>query len=871
MEGLDSFGEWLRQRRTVLGLTRAELAAGAGCSVSALRKIEADERRPSRQLAELLAGCLRINPEDHAPFLDAARGVRRVERLGAPVPHAMRRPAPLPPLPAPVWRLPAPATPLIGREAELAILAHLLSNTSCRLLTLVGPGGIGKTRLALEAACLQWDAFADGVFMAPLAATSSHEFMASAIAQALGLTFSGPAPPRNQLVNYLSHQQALLLLDNLEHLLEGVDLIAEMLEKAPGLKLLATSRERLGLQREWVFEVQGLPVPAEGHMEELARYSGVQLFLQRARQAAVDFECALVDWPHVGRICRSVEGMPLAIELAAAWVPVLSCREIADEIERGMDILTTPLRDVPERQRSLRAVFDHSWRLLAEEERRMLRRLSVFRGGFTRQAALAVAGAELPALSALVSKSFLRRTSMGRFTMHELVRQYAASQLAEEPKEAVTARDRHCEFYLTLLHDREGALKSAAQQETIEQLTEEIDDVRAAWSRAVEREKFALLGSALRCFGLLFDICGWSREGIEQAELIMQALRAGPTNEERQTVLGQTLAQQGLFFFRLGDHLQAQSRFEEGLALLRPIGEPALLVDPLVLWGIIMHLNGQIARAHALLTEGLAQAQTAGDQWYAAYALFNLGGIDGLTGRFEEGYQKMLAAIALWRMLGDPRITALGLNFISPVAISMGRVVEAQAYLHESLALSTEVGDRWGIGTAYRYLGVAAMAQGDIPEAQSLIHRSLDIFKGFVIGWDVVRSLVYLGEAKAAANDLSAAKDCFLDALELAMEAGTIPLALDALVGLADLYARVGEAEHALALCFAVLSHPSGLYEARERANRLRAQAEKQLHPQQIVAAKARGLDLPLEATVQALLLSPPLPVPPPSSTSDES
>ena len=413
MDYLDSFGEWLRQRREALRLTRPELAECAGCSVSALRKIEADERRPSRQLAELLAGCLHIGPEEQPTFIDAARGARRVARLGRPA----RRPSPLPaatpppssgvadsaPPAGPDWNLPAPATRLVGREAELAALAQLLDDPTCRLLSLVGPGGIGKTRLAIEAACDLWQRFADGVFFASLAGTSSSEFMVPAIAQAVALNFAGPADPRVQLANYLRNKQVLLLLDNLEHLLEGVDLLVEMLEETPGVKLLVTSRERLELQAEWVFEVQGLPVPAEDEVERLEKYSAVQLFLQRTRQAQVAFELSTEDRAHVARICRLVEGMPLAIELAAAWVPVLSCAEIADEIARSIDFLTTTMRDVPERQRSIRAVFDHSWHLLSEEEQQVLRPMSIFRGGFTRQAAEAVAGAGLPLLSALLA------------------------------------------------------------------------------------------------------------------------------------------------------------------------------------------------------------------------------------------------------------------------------------------------------------------------------------------------------------------------------------------------------------------------------------------------------------------------------------
>jgi tetratricopeptide (TPR) repeat protein len=558
--------------------------------------------------------------------------------------------------------------------------------------------------------------------------------------------------------------------------------------------------------------------------------------------------------PSVVRICQMVEGMPLAIELAAAWVPLLSCSEIAREIERGLDFLATSMRDVPERQRSLRAAFDHSWSLLSADEQAVLCRLAIFQGGFEREAAEQVAGASLPSLLALASKSLVRRAENGRYDLHEVVRQYALSHLADDPGCEVATRDRHCDFYLAMLRDREQDLKGAAQREAIRELTDEIDNVRLAWAWAVQREKFAVLGAALRCFGSLYDIGGWRRDGIEQLESVVQALRARPEDEEQQKVLGQALAQQGLLFFRQGNHDRAQLLFEESQAVLRPIADPALLADPLIFSGIIMHLTGRIDRSQSLLDEGLACAQAAGDQWFAAYALYNQGYIASLLGRYAEGYEQMLAGLAMWRALGDPRYTALGLNFISPTAIHLGRLEEAQAFLQESLALSTKVGDRWGMGTAYRILGLAALARGDINEAQSLINKSLELFTGFVTGWDIVQSLVYLGEATTAAGDSSEAKRVYLDALQMAVEAQATSLALDALTGLAHLQALAGQAEQALELIMRVLRHSASTQEAKDRAEKLREQLETQLAPQQIETVQAQAEAKSFDALVAEIV-----------------
>jgi len=844
------FGEWLRQRRTALDLTRAELARCAGCSVSALRKIEAGDRRPSKQLAGLLAGCLHIPADEQTTFVRSARGELRVERLGSPIPGLVgERQRPVSPS-----SLPLAPTPLVGRESELDALGRLLHDGRCRLLTVVGTGGIGKTRLAIEVASRQRDLFADGAHFVPLAPLNSPAYLVPAIADALHLSFQGQAEPRMQLLNHLRDKQALLVLDNVEHLLDGVGLFAELLERAPTVRLLVTSRERLNLQGEWVFEIQGLPVPAAGEGTRVEEYSSVALFVQSARRARVGFELHAEERSAVVRICQAVEGMPLGIELAAAWVSVLACPEIAHEIERGLDFLTSAKRDVPERQQSLRAVFDHSWSLLSTEERRVLARLAIFQGGFGREAAAQVAGATLPILLALVSKSLVRRAENGRYDLHEVVRQYALSHLAKDPQGEAT-RDRHGDFYLALLREREAALKSAGQREALQELTDEVDNLRSAWVWAVRHEKIASIGQALRCFGWFHEMRGWYREGVEQVELAVQVLRTGPEEESRQRVLGQALGQQGLLRFRQGRFDRALALFEESLTLLRPIGEPDLLLDSLTFCGIVMFLRGEVERAQSLVEESLACARAARDPWFEAYALYNQGSIAALPlGQHAKAYGQLLEGLRIWRALGDPRAISLGLNWISPTAIKIGRYDEAQAYLEEGLELCTQVGDRWGIGTAYRHLGVLALVQGNALKAQSLLYKSLDTFAGSVTGWDVVQSLIYLGEATATAGDPSQARQIYLDALQQANEAQATSLALDVLTRLGDLQAQAGHAEQALELPICVLNHPASTQETKDRATQLRTQVRTQLAPQQIQAIEARSQARSFETLVAELL-----------------
>ncbi|HRV93698.1 MAG TPA: helix-turn-helix domain-containing protein, partial [Anaerolineae bacterium] len=799
MEAEASFGSWVTRQRKTLDLTRAQLAQCVGCSVSALRKIEADERRPSRQLAELLADCLRIPPDWRPVFLQVARGHLRVERLAAVAPRPAASLVTDHGHLQATHRIPTPPTPLIGREAELSALTRLLDDPQCRLVTLIGPGGIGKTRLALETALRQAELFSDGVCFVPLGSLNSPQFIVPAIADALDFAFSGTVEPHRQLMNYVRDKQLLLVLDNLEQLLVGVGLLAELLACAPAVKLLVTSRERLNLPGEWTFEIQGLPVPPPGQAEHIGEFSAVALFIQSARRAQANFELRAEEQAAVVHICQMMEGMPLGIELAAAWVSMLSCREIAREIERSLDFLASSMRGVPKRQQSLRATFDHSWNLLSEDERSVLCRLAIFQGGFGREAAEQVAGATLLSLSALVSKSLVRRTKNGRYDLHEVVRQYALAQLTDDSqREAVL--DRHCDFYLELLRDREKALKSAVLREAMRELTDDIDNVRAAWAWAIKRKKYGLIGANLSAFGRLFELGGWLSDGIEQLEPIVQALRPVPGGEEQQKALGQALAFQALLFFRWGRFDRALSLFDESLTLLRRLNAPGLLPHSLIYSGIILLLNGDINQAQARLNEGLACARAVGDEWFAAYARLNQGYIASLLGRYDEGYEQMRGSLDSMRTIGDPHALTLGLNFISPTMIELGYYKEAEAYLQESLVLCTELGNRWGMGTAYRFLGLAALAQGKLPEAETLIHYSLDTFNEFVTGWDIVLSLIYFGEIKAAAGDFLEARRVFLETLPMALDVQAIPLALDALIGLAHLAARAGQAEQALEL-----------------------------------------------------------------------
>ena len=850
------FGEWVKQRRNLLDLTQAELAEGAGCSVFALRKIESGERRPSKQLAGLLAQSLEIPPEEQATFIRVARGELNLERLLSPGSAHAPLPAPTPKLLTSPNNLPVMPTPLVGREPELASLSRLLGDPNCRLLTLVGPGGIGKSRLALEAACRQWECFADGVHFASLAGTSSPEFMVPAIAQAVGLNFAGPAEPSSQLVNYLSNKQALLLLYNLEHLLAGVDVLAALLAGAPGLKLLVTSRERLELRGEWVFGVEGLPVPPEGQVEGVENYSAVQLFLLRTRQARVDFELSGADRADIVRICRLVEGMPLAIELAATWVPVLTCAEIVEEIERGLDILATRLRDVPERQRSLRAVFDHSWQLLGKDEQRAVRQLAVFHGDFSREAAETVAGAGLTLLSGLAVKSFLRRSAAGRFSVHELIRQYAAERLQETPEEALAAHSRHCHHYADLLVRLEQPFKSAQRPAALKEFMAELDNVRAAWQWAAEHQKLRELRRMSPCLLWFYETCSLFQEGEAAYRQAVDTIRSHERRDDepqQADAIGHLIGTLGWFNFRIG-------RLREAFEYLVESRACAIQYDDLeshfyayawldyVTWAM-----GDVAEARRALSEGRLLALQIGSPWHAAIPSVLLGTVAHAQGEYQEAFRQLNEALDYWRAAGDPRGLAFALASLGATTLALGKVDEAATLLRESFAVNQEIDDRWGQTYALNLHAQVLCAQKQCAEALPLLRQSLSLSKEIGDCYGEAQTWVSLGDTLCALGKDVEARHAYHAAWVMALEGRMTAVLIGAAIGTAEIYERQDQPVPALEIVLQIPPHPETSEDVKVRAAQLYAEVMSQLGPEGIEAVRTKAQYLSLETLVTSI------------------
>jgi predicted ATPase/transcriptional regulator with XRE-family HTH domain len=869
MEQLPSpafFGEWVKRRRKALDFTQDELASRAGCSVFTLRKIESGERRPSKQLAELLANALKIPASERLTFIRVARGDTNLERLEPPSLNSAFTSAQDLPTPVAKSWIPVQLTPLIGRDHELAAMERIFVDPQCRLLTLTGMGGIGKTRLAIEFASRQRDRFPARISYVALAPANSVEAIIPAIADTIGFVFSGAVDPQEQFINYVAtqlKQPFMLVLDNLEHLLvqqtnqqkKGAgEVVSELLLRLPNIKILATSRQRLNLRGEWTYELHGLAVPPLELASKLEDYSATDLFLQSTLRANVSFEPAVTDKMAITQICQMLDGTPLAIELAAAWVDVLSTEEILQEIHANILFLATAMQDIPERHRSFRATIDHSWKLLTDEERNVLCRLSVFQGGFDRVAAEKIAGASLPLLASLVSKSLVRRAENGRYDLHEAIRQYARQHLEENPAECNQAGELHCEYYLGLVSGSEKRLKSAAQQKAVRELSDMLDNIRAAWSWATKQGRYEWVAQAARSIGWYFEITGLLREGMDHFEPLVQELKGETGSLQRDRLLGLVLLQLGLLYFRKGQIIRAQELYRESVAILRPIGEKHLLSDALAFLGIIEHLIGDYLISKRLLKECLEFAQASGEKWIEAYAIYNLGYVDSLTGRYQEGYDQMQAGLNIWRVFADQQTIALGLNFLIPTTCKLGRYEEAKAFMRESIKLCEQSKHRRWLGNAYRYMGLTYLKAGEYSEAQVYFYKSLETFGEYIEGWDIALSLAWLGEAMLKMGDLSQARQVLRKALQTALNARANSIAVDSLLCLAQIYNQMGKFDRALEFAIFIRSHPASLQETKENADQLRSEVELKLPVELIETAKKRAENLSLASSVHELI-----------------
>jgi predicted ATPase/DNA-binding SARP family transcriptional activator len=675
--------------------------------------------------------------------------------------------------------LPTPLTPFVGRDREQAEVEQLLTAPNCRLLTLLGPGGMGKTRLALAVAAAAAGGFAQGVAFVSLAPLTNADQLVTAIADALGCRFYEAGDPQTQLIDYLRARELLLVLDNFEHLPDGTGLLLEILLAAPQVRALATSRSRLNLSGELVYVLGSLELPPPDAAEGVLDCGAAQLLLQYARLARPDLEVAAEDLADLARICRLVRGMPLALVLAASWAGLLSFAEIADEIARSVDFLESQAGDLPERQRSMRGAFDSSWQRLSPEEQRVFMGLSVFQGGFTRAAVQAVVGADMHTLRTLVHASLVTSGPDQRYDIHELLRQYALEQL-EQTGGAPAARAAQSAYYLRLLcQAQEGGAVREGQQPARVPLAREIDNIRAAWRYAVDQGDRASIGGSLRCLYRFYWTSSRFREGEELFAAAVRRLRAdGETPDER--LLAQLQLRQASFLIALGRHEQARPLLDASLELARRHELCDEVAFALNVMAEAARVQGKPDRAMRLFRESLLVSRASRDRLGMARALKGLGWTAAEDqGDYLEARYFYRESLAIYRAAQLQAEVAAGLDKLGHLAWKLGAYDEAELHYRESLAIFEAQGDRLGRALAIGGLGLVAFSRSAAPqaEAERMLLESLAICRETGNAFEEANRLLMLGLLYNRGGS-------YLEASECAEQAHALARALDYGIGI---------------------------------------------------------------------------------------
>jgi len=585
----------------------------------------------------------------------------------------------------PMANLPAEPTPFVGRRGELVEIKQHLADT--RLLTLNGPGGIGKTRLALKAAGEAAGDFEDGIFFVALAPIRSVEHLIQTIAEGVKFPLATHEDPQNQLLRYLQKRQLLLVMDNFEHLLDGVGIVSEILQAAPAVKILATSREKLNLQSETNLIVGGMDSSTQVRSEDTAQNDAITLFVQSARKVRPGFDPSPGELVQIADICQIVQGMPLAIELAAAWLHILNVDEISGELEKGFDILATEVRDAPERHRSIHAVFTHSWSLLPQTDQEIFMLLSVFRGGFTREASQQVSGASLQQLAGLVNKSLLSRDpDSGRLEVHELLRQYAQERLEEIPQACISAQEAHAAFYAEFMQQQWQNLKGKRQMLALAEIEADIENVRAAWRYYVDQGNASQLWMFIQGLWLFYWIRGWNHAGMELFAETANALQGEDDDEESAIVRAVAMALQGYFMAWLDLAGQGYELSEESVAILEKLNHPEALLFAYDSMSVNAYMigryTGQIKASHEML-EIVAEVD---DKWLLAFTLFAVSMGALLSEDYAEARRLAESNLKLNEEIGDVIGSTMPLIVLGHAAFALGEPEEAREFYLRCLA-----------------------------------------------------------------------------------------------------------------------------------------------------------------------------------------
>ena len=657
---------------------------------------------------------------------------------------------------------------------------------------------------------------------------------------------------------YLRDKQMLIVIDRFEHLVEGAPLITQLLQRAPGIKILVTSRERLNLNGEWVYTLQGMDRAPDENVDDLAVYDAERLFLQAARRVALGFQVRDADKSHLVRICQMVAGLPLALELAASWVRVLSLETIAANITRQLDFLSSATRDRPERHRSIRAVFDQSWSLLSADEQKTLRRLSVFRGEFRQQEALAVSEGSLKTLRSLVDRSLIRRLPSGRLQLHDLVRQYAREKLDLRPGETPTTRNRHTHVYAAHLGRYKEALKDNTHHAILQLGAKDRENILAAWAWAVEQRDVQAVSAMRDAVADMFHLTTSFQEGEHLFSETLSKLGRTDRHEIRDLLACKLLSSRSTFAVYLGRLEQAHRDLTHCLSVFEQHEDQDEMAYCRFFLGEIARFVGNFTSAKESFTQSLTGYRQVGNRSAAGFSLNGLGLVSAALGELPQARTYLQESLITFEETHNEMGQAIATINLADALIKAGDHPAATRVLERGYELCRQLGHRWGMATCLRYQGDIARGEQRLEEARASYETSLAILQDIGQRQATAGTLIKLGEVCSDVGNSPQAIRHLKQALLIALDLGDQAQTVEATKTLTQFLTDHGQIEQAVTLALLVEARSADTQTARQQVGHLVSEIAKALPDETIQRCRRESNAQTLEVALSALIAAVP-------------
>ncbi|NUM46555.1 MAG: hypothetical protein HUU38_17765 [Anaerolineales bacterium] len=702
--------------------------------------------------------------------------------------------------------LPGPLTSFIGREEEMGQLTRCLRSPVCRLTTLIGPPGVGKTRLAIQVGKENLGVFPEGVWFVPLETIQTEHELLSAIAKAIGFVSEGQFL-HDALIHHLQNQKALIILDGYEHFSQKGGVLLELLGNAPALKIMVTSRERLNYQVACIFEISGLPYPTSFHADQAKNSPAVQLFLNRALHRQILGPNSPHDLKDVIEICQLLEGLPLALELAAASVHQFTCPHIIAQIQKNLDVLKTSMPDVPKRHQSMYVAIQQSWALLSEEEQTTFARLGVFQGSFSQEAAKQIAEASVSALASLTDKSLIGMDDLRRYKLPLILRNFALEKLHTNQTEATNVEKRFAHYYVSFLEQLDLAHCPYAPHQLLRELEKEIENIRAAWLWITKNQVIEGISKGIDSLWLFFNARDQLKDGENAFRLGVEALRTVSSRPDVDCLLSKALAGLGWFLSRQGEYDDAKNYYSESIACVDPNLHEDVLVFPYFGLGYVAYQFGEYQLAETNFLAAFQAGEKFGEQKWTLMAKLYLILLQFMLGKNNTPENDLSDILFRFEKTGNLQGCLRTLKQLGDVAHIRGDLSQAKYYYHRTAQLAKELEQTGTEGIISLKMGIIASEEGNYQKANELLQKAWQFFEHTGNREYLVLTLRELGGVASLENEFQMATQHFRQALSMALSTIQPPLMLEVLSGIACMLAKTQRQETAWELIGLIQSH----------------------------------------------------------------